>query len=186
VVVKAQVKTGGRGKAGGVRLANGPDEAQAAAEKILGLDIKGHIVHQVLVAEASDIAAEYYLSFLLDRSERTYLAICSVGGGMEIEEVAHSKPDAIARIPVDPLTGGDAAKAAEIVRAGRLPAAAAEGAAALTDRLWAVFTGEDATLVEVNPLVLTPDGRVLALDGEVTLGDNAALRHGRAGVGDTE
>jgi succinyl-CoA synthetase beta subunit len=186
VVVKAQVKTGGRGKAGGVKLANGPDEAQAAAERILGLDIKGHIVHQVLVTEASDIADEYYLSFLLDRSERTYLAICSVEGGVEIEEVAHSNPDAIARIPVNPLTGVNAAKAAEIVRAGRLPAAAAEGAAALAERLWAVFTGEDATLVEVNPLVLTPDGRVLALDGKVTLDDNAAYRHDWAGFADTE
>ena len=186
VVVKAQVKTGGRGKAGGVKLAGGPDEAQAAAGQMLGLDIKGHIVHQVLVTEASDIAAEYYLSFLLDRSERTYLAICSVEGGMEIEEVAHANPDAIARIPVDPLTGVDAAKAAEIVRAGRLPAAAAEGAAALAERLWDVFTGEDATLVEVNPLVLTPDGRVLALDGKVTLDDNAAYRHEWAGFADTE
>ncbi len=186
VVVKAQVKTGGRGKAGGVKLANGPDEAQAAAERILGLDIKGHIVHQVLVTEASDIAAEYYLSFLLDRSERTYLAICSVEGGVEIEEVAHSNPDAIARIPIDPLTGVDAAKAAEIVRAGRLPAAAAEGAAGLAERLWAVFTGEDATLVEVNPLALTPDGRVLALDGKVTLDDNAAYWHDWAGFADTE
>ncbi len=186
VVVKAQVKTGGRGKAGGVRLASGPDEAQAAAEAILGLDIKGHIVHKVLVTEASDIAAEYYLSFLLDRSERTFLAICSVQGGMEIEEVAHSNPDAIARIPVDPLAGVDAAKAAEIVRAGRLPAEAAEGAAALAQRLWAVFAGEDATLVEVNPLVLTPDGRVLALDGKVTLDDNAAYRHDWAGFADTE
>jgi succinyl-CoA synthetase beta subunit len=186
VVVKAQVKTGGRGKAGGVRLASGPDEAQAAAEQILGLDIKGHIVHKVLVTEASDIAAEYYLSFLLDRSERTFLAICSVQGGMEIEEVAHSSPDAIARIPVDPLAGVDAAKAAEIVRAGRLPAEAAEGAAALAQRLWAVFAGEDATLVEVNPLVLTPDGRVLALDGKVTLDDNAAYRHDWAGFADTE
>src|SRR5579859_3556508 len=145
VVVKAQVKTGGRGKAGGVKLATGPDEAQAAAERILGLDIKGHIVHKVLVEEASDIAAEYYLSYLLDRSERTFLAICSVQGGMEIEEVAHSSPEAIARIPVDPLAGVDAAKAAEIVRAGRLPAEAAEGAASLAQKLWNVFTGEDAT-----------------------------------------
>jgi succinyl-CoA synthetase beta subunit len=177
VVVKAQVKTGGRGKAGGVKLATGPDQAQAAAEQILGLDIKGHVVHQVLVTEASDIAAEYYLSFLLDRAERTYLAICSVEGGVEIEEVAHSNPEAIARIPIDPLTGVDAVKAAEIVRAGRLPAEAGGGAADLAQKLWAMFTGEDATLVEVNPLVLTPDGRVLALDGKVTLDDNAAYRH---------
>ena len=139
-------------------------------------------MHQVLVTEASDIAAEYYLSFLLDRSERTYLAICSVEGGVEIEEVAHSNPDAIARIPIDPLTGVDAAKAAQIVRAGRLPAAAADGRGRPgAERLWAVFTGEDATLVEVNPLALTPDGRVLALDGKVTLDDNAAYRHDWAG-----
>ena len=121
VVVKAQVKAGGRGKAGGVKLANGPDEAQAAAERILGLDIKGHIVHSVLVAEASDIASEFYLSYLLDRAERTFLAICSVEGGMEIEEVAHTSPDAIARIPIDPLVGVDEAKAAEIVRAAGCP-----------------------------------------------------------------
>jgi succinyl-CoA synthetase beta subunit len=177
VVVKAQVKTGGRGKAGGVKLADGPDQAQAAAERILGLDIKGHVVRTVLVTEASDIAAEYYLSFLLDRSERSFLAICSVEGGVEIEEVAHGNPEAIARIPVDPLAGVDEATAAEIVRAGGLPAEAAGGAAGLAQRLWAVFTGEDATLVEVNPLVLTPGGRVLALDGKVTLDDNAAYRH---------
>jgi succinyl-CoA synthetase beta subunit len=186
VVVKAQVKIGGRGKAGGVKLANGPDEAQAAAERILGLDIKGHIVHSVLVAEASDIAAEFYLSYLLDRAERTFIAICSVEGGVEIEEVAHTNPDAIARIPIDPLVGVDEAKAAEIVRAGRLPAAAAEGAAAVARQLWDVFTAEDATLVEVNPLVLTPGGSVLALDGKVTLDDNAAFRHDWAGFADTE
>jgi len=177
VVVKAQVKTGGRGKAGGVKLANGPDEARAVAERILGLDIKGHIVHKVLVTEARDIAAEYYLSYLLDRAERTFLAICSVEGGMEIEEVAHSNPDAIARIPIDPLTGVDAAKAAEIIAAGRIPAEAAAGAAGLAQKLWDVFVGEDATLVEVNPMVLTPDGQVLALDGKVTLDDNSAYRH---------
>ena len=177
VVVKAQVKIGGRGKAGGVKLANGPDEAEAAAGRILGLDIKGHIVRSVLVAEASDIASEFYLSYLLDRAERTFIAICSVEGGVEIEEVAHTNPDAIARIPIDPLVGVDEAKAAEIVRAGRLPAEAAEGAAAVARKLWDVFTGEDATLVEVNPMVLTPGGQVLALDGKVTLDDNAAYRH---------
>ena len=186
VVVKAQVKIGGRGKAGGVKLANGPDEAQAAAERILGLDIRGHIVHSVLVAEASDIASEFYLSYLLDRAERTFTAICSVEGGVEIEEVAHSNPDAIARIPVDPLVGVDAAKAAEIVREGRLPAEVAEAAAAVAQRLWDVFAGEDATLVEVNPLVLAPDGAVIALDGKVTLDDNAAFRHDWAAFADTE
>jgi succinyl-CoA synthetase beta subunit len=177
VVVKAQVKTGGRGKAGGVKLADGPNEAYARASQILGMDIKGHTVHTVLIAQAVDIAAEYYLSFLLDRANRTFLAICSVQGGMEIEEVAHTSPDAVARIPVSPLAGVDAAKAAEILAAGRIPAEAAAGAALLAGRLWAMFVGEDATLAEVNPLALTEDGQVLAVDGKVTLDDNAAFRH---------
>ena len=139
------------------------------------MDIKGHTVHNVLIAQASDIAQEYYLSFLLDRAARTFVAICSVQGGVEIEEVAHSNPDAVARIPVDPLTGVDAAKAAEIAAAGRLPAEAAEQAALLAERLWAVFADEDATLVEVNPMALTEQGDVLAVDGKVSLDDNAAL-----------
>jgi len=176
VVVKAQVKTGGRGKAGGVKLASSPDEAFEKADAILGMDIKGHIAHKVLIAEASDIKSEYYLSFLLDRANRTFMSICTVDGGMEIEEIAHSNPDAIARVPVSPLTGVDHAKALEIVTAGRIPAEAAEQAAMLAERLWAMFTDEDATLVEVNPMVLTPDGRVLALDGKVTLDDNAYFR----------
>jgi succinyl-CoA synthetase beta subunit len=180
VVVKAQVKTGGRGKAGGVKLADGPDEAYAKASQILGMDIKGHTVHTVLIAQAVDIAAEYYLSFLLDRANRTFLSICSVQGGMEIEEVAHSSPDAVARIPVSPLTGVDAGKAQEIIAAGRIPAEAAEGAALLAERLWAMFADEDATLVEVNPMALTEDGRVLAVDGKVTLDDNAAFRQEHA------
>jgi succinyl-CoA synthetase beta subunit len=177
VVIKAQVKVGGRGKAGGVKLASDPDEAQAKAERILGMDIKGHIVRSVLVAEDIDIAQEYYLSFLLDRADRTFLSMCSVEGGVEIEEVARTKPEALARIPVSPLTGVDAAKAAEIIAAGRLPEEARAGAAELAVRLWDVFTGEDATLVEINPLVLTGDGRVIALDAKVTLDDNAAFRH---------
>jgi len=185
VVVKAQVKTGGRGKAGGVKLANGPDEAYEKAGQILGMDIKGHTVYTVLIAQAVDIAAEYYLSFLLDRANRTFLAICSVQGGMEIEEVAHSSPEAVARIPVSPLTGVDGAKAAEIVAAGRIPAQAAEGAALLAERLWAMFADEDATLVEVNPLALTKDGQVLAVDGKVTLDDNAAFRQEHARFADT-
>ena len=185
VVVKAQVKTGGRGKAGGVKLAHGPDEAYATAGRILGMDIKGHTVGTVLIAQAVDIAAEYYLSFLLDRAGRTFLSICSVQGGMEIEEVAHSDPGAVARIPVSPLTGVDAAKAAEIIAAGRIPAQAAEGAAVAAGRLWAMFAGEDATLAEVNPLVLTEGGEVLAVDGKVTLDDNAAFRHGWARFADT-
>jgi succinyl-CoA synthetase beta subunit len=176
VVVKAQVKTGGRGKAGGVKLADNADDAYEKAGNILGMDIKGHTVHKVLIAEASDIKQEYYLSFLLDRANRTFLSICSVEGGVEIEEVAHTNPDAIARIPIDPLTGVDRAKALEIIKAGRIPDEAAEGAATLAERLWAMFTDEDASLVEVNPMVLTPDGRVLALDGKVTLDDNAGFR----------
>jgi succinyl-CoA synthetase beta subunit len=176
VVIKAQVKTGGRGKAGGVKLAGSPAEARAKADAILGMDIKGHIVHSVLVAEDVDIAEEYYLSFLIDRAERTFLAICSVEGGVEIEEVARTKPEALARIPVDPLSGVDRATARQIVQAGGLPEHAQAGAAELAERLWAVFTDEDATLVEVNPLVYTGEGRVLALDAKVTLDDNAAFR----------
>ena len=186
VVVKAQVKTGGRGKAGGVKLANGPEEADAKARQILGMDIKGHTVHRVLIAEASDIAQEYYLSYLLDRSARTFVAICSVQGGMEIEEVAHSSPEAVARIPVNPLTGVDAAKATEIIQAGRIPAEAAEKAAVLAERLWAVFADEDATLVEVNPMALTDQGDVLAVDGKVSLDDNAAYRQDHAKFADAE
>jgi succinyl-CoA synthetase beta subunit len=184
VVVKAQVKTGGRGKAGGVKLADGPDDAHAKASQILGMDIKGHTVHTVLVAQASDIAAEYYLSFLLDRANRTFLSICTVQGGMEIEEVAHSDPDAVARIPVSPLTGVDRAKAAEIIAAGRIPAEAADGAALLAERLWAMFADEDATLAEVNPMALTEDGSVLAVDGKVTLDENAAFRQQHARFND--
>jgi succinyl-CoA synthetase beta subunit len=177
VVIKAQVKVGGRGKAGGVKFAKDPDEAAAKAAQILGMDIKGHTVHSVLVAEDIDIAQEYYLSYLVDRSDRTFLSMCSVEGGVEIEEVARTKPEALAKIPVNPLVGVDAAKAEEIIAAGRLPEEAHPGAVALAERLWAVFTGEDATLAEVNPLVLTGDGRVIALDAKVTLDDNAAFRH---------
>ena len=186
VVVKAQVKTGGRGKAGGVKVADGPDDAHEKAAAILGMDIKGHTVHKVLVEEASDIAQEFYLSFLLDRAGRQFMSICSVQGGMEIEEVAHTSPDAVARIGIDPLAGVDRAAATEIVQAGRLPAEAVAGAAELAERLWAVFSDEDATLVEVNPLILTSDGRVVALDGKVTLDDNAAFRHDHEKFADPE
>ena len=180
VVVKAQVKTGGRGKAGGVKLAEGPEEAYAKAAQILGMDIKGHTVHTVLIAQAVDIEAEYYLSFLLDRANRTFLSICTVQGGMEIEEVAHTTPEAVARVPVSALTGVDATKAQEIIAAGRIPAEAAAGAAMLAERLWAMFTDEDATLVEVNPMALTKEGHVLAVDGKVTLDDNASFRQEHA------
>ncbi|TDD64427.1 ADP-forming succinate--CoA ligase subunit beta [Actinomadura rubrisoli] len=173
VVVKAQVKTGGRGKAGGVKLADTADEAQALAGQILGMDIKGHTVHKVLIEEGSAIAQEYYFSFLLDRANRTFLSICSVEGGVEIEDVPH---DRLGLIPISPLEGVDRAKAREIAEQGRLPQEAREGAAELIERLWAVFTDEDATLVEVNPLILTADGQVKALDGKVSLDDNAAFR----------
>jgi succinyl-CoA synthetase beta subunit len=177
VVVKAQVKTGGRGKAGGVKLAADADEAAEKATAILGLDIKGHVVHRVLVTEASDIDTEYYVSYLLDRANRTYLAMASVEGGMEIEQLAVERPDALAKVPVDPIDGVDAGKAAEIADAAGFPADVRHQVIEVLVKLWDVFTAEDATLVEVNPLVLTPNGQVVALDGKVTLDDNAAFRH---------
>ncbi|MGE3286656.1 MAG: ADP-forming succinate--CoA ligase subunit beta [Pseudonocardia sp.] len=177
VVVKAQVKTGGRGKAGGVKLAKTPEEAAEKAGAILGMDIKGHTVYRVLVAQASDIAEEYYFSFLLDRANRSFLAMCSAEGGMEIEQLAVERPDALARIPVDAIAGVDRAKATEIVTAAKIPAAVADQAADVIVTLWDTFVGEDATLVEVNPLVRTPDDQVIALDGKVTLDGNADFRH---------
>ncbi len=177
VVVKAQVKTGGRGKAGGVKLAESPDEAFARAQDILGMDIKGHTVRKVLVTEAADIAEEYYVSFLLDRADRAFLAMASVAGGIDIEEVAATNPEALAKIRVDALAGVDDAKAAEIVAAAGFPAEVADEIAGVLTSLWDVLVNEDATLVEVNPLVRTPDGRILALDGKVTLDENADYRH---------
>jgi len=177
VVVKAQVKTGGRGKAGGVKLAETPAEAEAKAEAILGLDIKGHIVHRVLVTTASDIAEEYYFSFLLDRSNRTFLAMASVEGGVEIEEVAATNPDALAKIAIDAIKGVDLAKAQEIVAAAKFPAEVADQVADVIVKLWETFVSEDATLVEVNPLVRDPEGKIVALDGKVTIDENAAFRH---------
>ncbi|GAA4096607.1 ADP-forming succinate--CoA ligase subunit beta [Nonomuraea soli] len=176
VVVKAQVKTGGRGKAGGVKVADDANDAVAKATDILGMDIKGHTVHKVLVEEASAIAEEYYFSFLLDRANRTFLAICSAAGGMDIEEVAHSTPEKVAKVAISPLTGVDRAKAREIAAAGQLPEKALDGAAELIEKLWCVFVDEDATLVEVNPMILTADGDVKALDGKVTLDGNAEFR----------
>ena len=177
VVVKAQVKVGGRGKAGGVKLAADEDEASARAADSLGMDIKGHTVHKVLVTEAAEIAEEYYVSFLLDRANRTFLAMASVEGGVEIEQVAKENPDALAMIRVDALEGCTPAKAAEIVAAAKFPAEVADQVADILVKLWAVLVGEDATLVEVNPLVKTTDGRVVALDGKVTLDGNAHFRH---------
>lgn len=177
VVVKAQVKTGGRGKAGGVKLAHSPDEAAARAQEILGMDIKGHTVHRVMIAQGARIAEEYYFSVLLDRSARTYLAMASREGGMDIEQLAVERPEALARVPVDALTGIDAAKAAEIVDAAGFDASVKDAIADVIVQLWGVFVKEDATLVEVNPLVRTEDGAIVALDGKVTLDGNAAFRH---------
>jgi succinyl-CoA synthetase beta subunit len=177
VVVKAQVKVGGRGKAGGVKFATSPDQAQEKAEAILGLDIKGHVVGTVLVTEASDIESEYYVSYLLDRSNRTFLAMASAEGGMEIEELAVERPEALARIPIDASKGVDLAKAKEIAAAANMPADVTDQVAAILVQLWDTFVSEDATLVEVNPLVKTPAGKVIALDGKVTLDDNASFRH---------
>jgi succinyl-CoA synthetase beta subunit len=173
VVVKAQVKTGGRGKAGGVKLAASPGDAVGKAREILGMDIKGHTVRRVLLAPAADIAEEYYFSFLVDRANRDYLCIASTEGGVEIEEVAHTNPDAIAKIAIDPAVGVDEAKAAEIVAAAGFPA----GAEDVVRKLWDVFIAEDASLVEVNPLVKLGDGSLEALDGKITLDDNASYRH---------
>ncbi|MET9018740.1 ADP-forming succinate--CoA ligase subunit beta [Actinopolymorpha sp. NPDC004070] len=177
VVVKAQVMTGGRGKAGGVKLAADPDEAVAQAEAILGMDIKGHVVRRVLVAPAAAIADEYYFSFLVDRSNRSYLCIASAEGGVEIEEVARTNPDAVAKIAIDPVAGVDEAKAREIVAAANFPSDVAEAAVPAILALWKAFVAEDATLVEVNPLVKLADGTIEALDGKVTLDANAAFRH---------
>ncbi len=177
VVVKAQVKTGGRGKAGGVKLAANPDEAKARAQDILGLDIKGHEVRRVLVTEATDIAEEYYVSFLLDRANRCFLAMASVEGGVDIEEVAATRPEALALVRIDAIDGVDAETAARIADEAGFPAHIRDQVTAVLVRLWRVLVEEDATLVEVNPLVLSADGTVLALDGKVTIDDNAHYRH---------
>jgi succinyl-CoA synthetase beta subunit len=177
VMVKAQVKAGGRGKAGGVKFCPTADDAEAKARDILGMDIKGLTVNSVLVAEAADIGEEYYFSFLLDRANRSYLAMCSAQGGMEIEQLAVERPDALARVEIDPVAGVDLDKAREIATAGSIPEVVREQAAEVIASLWQVFVGEEATLVEVNPLVRTPDDKVLALDGKITLDDNAAFRH---------
>ncbi|GAA1016745.1 succinyl-CoA synthetase subunit beta [Streptomyces sp. F-3] len=177
-VVKAQVKVGGRGKAGGVKLAATPDEAVARATDILGMDIKGHTVRKVMIAEtAPEIVEEYYVSFLLDRANRTFLAIASVEGGVDIEEVAATRPEAVAKVPVDAVDGVDLAKAKEIVAAAKFPADVADKVADVLVKLWKVFVEEDALLVEVNPLAKVASGDVIALDGKVSLDDNAEFRH---------
>lgn len=176
VVVKAQVKVGGRGKAGGVKLATDAKDAHEKAGAILGMDIKGHTVHKVMIAEAAPIAEEYYVSILLDRSNRTFLVMASVAGGMDIEEVAHTAPEKLAKVPVSAVDGISRAKAADIVAQAKFPAEVADQVADVLVKLWETFQSEDATLVEVNPLVKTEDGRVIALDGKVTLDDNADFR----------
>jgi succinyl-CoA synthetase beta subunit len=177
VVVKAQVKVGGRGKAGGVKVAKSADEAAEAAAQILGMDIKGHTVHKVMIAAGAQIVEEYYFSVLLDRANRSYLAMASKEGGVEIEVLAVERPEALARIPVDPIVGIDAAKATEIVDAANFDEDVKGQIAEAIQKLWTVYRDEDATLVEVNPLVKTADGTIVALDGKVTLDDNAGFRH---------
>nr|WP_202525239.1 ADP-forming succinate--CoA ligase subunit beta [Streptomyces sp. SID4926] len=175
-VVKAQVKVGGRGKAGGVKLASDPADAVKKAGQILGMDIKGHTVHKVMLAQTADIAEEYYVSFLLDRTNRTFLAMASVEGGMEIEEVAATKPEALAKIAVDANEGVTPEKAREIVDAAKFPEDVKDGIAEALQKLWTVFVKEDALLVEVNPLIKSGDGKIIALDGKVSLDENADFR----------
>jgi succinyl-CoA synthetase beta subunit len=177
VVVKAQVKIGGRGKAGGVKLAENADDAFEKARAILGMDIKGHIVRKVMIAEAAPIESEYYLAILLDRAARSFLVMASVAGGMDIEEVAHKTPEKLARVHIDVNVGLSKEKAAEIIKQGGFPADVIEKVADVLLLLWKTFQESDATLVEVNPLVKTSDGRIIALDGKVTLDDNSAFRH---------
>ena len=177
VVVKAQVKVGGRGKAGGVKLAENADDAKIKAAAILGMDIKGHTVNKVMIAQAAPIDSEYYLAILLDRANRNFLVMASVAGGMEIEEVAHKTPEKLAKVGINPNIGIDKAKALEIAKGGQFPADVIDQVADVLVKLWQAFIKEDATLMEINPLVKTSDGKVIALDGKVTLDDNSGFRH---------
>ena len=177
VVVKAQVKVGGRGKAGGVKLAENADDAKEKAAAILGMDIKGHTVHKVMIAQAAPIDSEYYLAILLDRANRNFLVMASVAGGMEIEEVAHKTPEKLAKVGINPNIGIDKAKALEIAKGGQFPADVLDQVADVLVKLWQAFIKEDETLMEINPLVKTSDGKVIALDGKVTLDDNSTFRH---------
>ena len=177
VVVKAQVKVGGRGKAGGVKVAENAADAKDKAGAILGMDIKGHIVKKVMIAQAAPIESEYYLAILLDRANRNFLVMASVAGGMEIEEVAHKTPEKLARVGIDPNKGIDKAQALEIAKGGQFPADVLDQVADVLVKLWQAFVKVDATLMEINPLVKTTDGKVIALDGKVTLDDNAVFRH---------
>ncbi|MCS5718261.1 ADP-forming succinate--CoA ligase subunit beta [Herbiconiux sp. CPCC 205763] len=186
-VVKAQVKVGGRGKAGGVKVAKDPEAAEEAAKAILGLDIKGHVVKRVMVAGGARIAEEFYFSVLLDRANRSYLSLTSYEGGMEIEQLAVERPEALARIEVDPIAGIDLETAKRIAIDAKFPAELVEKVAPVFVKLWEVYKGEDATLVEVNPLVLTEEGDIIALDGKVSLDENADFRHpGHAALEDAE
>ena len=177
VVVKAQVKVGGRGKAGGVKLAENADDAKTKAAAILGMDIKGHTVNKVMIAQAAPIDSEYYLAILLDRANRNFLVMASVAGGMEIEEVAHKTPEKLAKVGINPNVGIDKSKAIEIAKGGQFPADVIDQVADVLVKLWQAFIKEDATLMEINPLVKTSDGKVIALDGKVTLDDNSGFRH---------
>ena len=177
VVVKAQVKVGGRGKAGGVKLAENPADTKEKATAILGMDIKGHTVKKVMIAQAAPIESEYYLAILLDRANRNFLVMASVAGGMEIEEVAHNTPEKLARAGIDPNIGINKSKAIEIVKSGQFPSDVVDQVAEVLIKLWDAFVKEDATLMEINPLVKTADGKIIALDGKVTLDDNSSFRH---------
>ena len=177
VVVKAQVKVGGRGKAGGVKLAENATDAKEKAKAILGMDIKGHTVNKVMIAQAAPIDSEYYLAILLDRANRNFLVMASVAGGMEIEEVAHKTPEKLAKVRINPNNGIDKAKALEIAKGGMFPTDVLDQVADVLVKLWQAFVKEDATLMEINPLVKTSDGKIIALDGKVTLDDNSSFRH---------
>ena len=177
VVVKAQVKVGGRGKAGGVKVANDAQDAFEKSAAILGMDIKGHKVNKVMIAQAAPIASEFYLSILLDRANRNFLVMASVAGGMDIEEVAHKTPEKLAKVAIDPNVGITPEISAQVVKAGGFPDDVSDQVAKVLRQLWQTFVAEDATLMEINPLVKTSDGRVIALDGKVTLDDNASFRH---------
>ena len=177
VVVKAQVKVGGRGKAGGVKVAKSLDEVRTHSANILGMDIKGHTVHQVMIAQGASIAEEYYVSILVDRAQRQYLVMASTAGGVEIEQVAHETPELLAMVGVDPLKGIDRETALSIIKQAKFPADIVDQVAEVLVKLWQVFQAEDATLVEVNPLVKTSDGKIIALDGKVSLDENAEFRH---------
>ena len=177
VVVKAQVKVGGRGKAGGVKLAENSTDAKEKAKAILGMDIKGHTVNKVMIAQAAPIDSEYYLAILLDRANRNFLVMASVAGGMEIEEVAHKTPEKLAKVGINPNNGIDKAKALETAKGGMFPADVLDQVADVLVKLWQAFVKEDATLMEINPLVKTSDGKIIALDGKVTLDDNSSFRH---------